>query len=463
VNVVIRPATTMTLAFRAILSGRGWVRWAATAGWLLAAANVVISLLLWGSRGFPELPLVFARGPLGIASLSVLALVFATVGAILASRVQGNAIGWLLLSMGVVVSVLPTVNLRVAEALGVLRPAPSGTVIGAWLASSLAAPLVAGLLILVLLLFPTGHPPSRRWWVAGAVGVGGSLLVALAVALDPRGILWYPALPNPLAPPAALAPFVDALRLVGLGLVLAGLLLGAGSLLVRYRCADCDLQRRLRVVVVAGLVSALTFAPFLANLYGLDGTADGEVLMTIAIGGAALLAVAVAVGVTRYRLLGAEAIIGRSLVYLPLLALSGGLFVASIALFQRLFISVTGNTSDAAVVIATLVVGATFTTVRRAIDGFAERRFKPRPVGHDRTPAAAHGGVDTGAALGAVLDRLERAEARLAELEASSERGRRDGEALVRLPVRSVACGPSVARPRGDRRGRGKPSPTSSG
>jgi hypothetical protein len=398
----------------------------AIAAWVLVTGSVLATLLLWGSRGFPEMPLMFARGAGGILALSLIALVYATVGAILAARVHRSAIGWLLLGIGFAAGLVPLINLQIAEALQVLRPAPAQTLVAAWLFSTLTPPVISALLTLLLLVFPDGRPPSRRWWGVALVGITGSLLVTLSAGLDPRGLLWYPALPNPFAMPSSFAPLVDAGRLAGLFLVLGGLTLAAGALAVRYRCAGAVLRRQIRLIVVAALVAAAAMVPLFVCIYWLPvSDQEGERLLVVASIGAVLVPIAVASAVARHHLFGAEAIITRSLLYVPLVAASGGLFVASIAFFQRLFVSTTGTTSDVAVVIATLIAGATFTTVRRALDGFADRRFKPRPPGAQGTGVDARD-VPTAAVLAAgdapahaeALVRLARMEERLAALEA---------------------------------------------
>ena len=63
--------------------------------------------------------------------------------------------------------------------------------------------------------------------------------------------------------------------------------------------------------------------------------------------------------------------------YIPLTGILGGLYAAGVALFQRLFVAVTGDKSDGAVVITTLVLAGMFTPIKNWLQGFVDRRFKP--------------------------------------------------------------------------------------
>lgn len=50
-------------------------------------------------------------------------------------------------------------------------------------------------------------------------------------------------------------------------------------------------------------------------------------------------------------------------------------YAASISLFQRLFVAVTGERSDAAIVITTLVLATTFTPIKQRLERVAKHQF----------------------------------------------------------------------------------------
>ncbi|HVQ23351.1 MAG TPA: hypothetical protein VMT36_08760, partial [Candidatus Saccharimonadia bacterium] len=73
---------------------------------------------------------------------------------------------------------------------------------------------------------------------------------------------------------------------------------------------------------------------------------------------------AASVAILRYRLYDIETIIGRTLVYGGLTAILAGLYTAAIRLFNSLFSTVTGERSDLALVLTTLVLATTFTPIK---------------------------------------------------------------------------------------------------
>jgi hypothetical protein len=91
---------------------------------------------------------------------------------------------------------------------------------------------------------------------------------------------------------------------------------------------------------------------------------------------------AAGVAVLRYRLYDIDTIINRTLVYGLLTAVLAGLYAASVGLMQRIFQAVTGETSDAAIVLTTLLVVTAFTPAKNALQQLVDRRFKdPRDPG----------------------------------------------------------------------------------
>jgi hypothetical protein len=402
------------------------VRLLAWGPWLAAALFLLTSTAIWAVQGFPILPLSFARGPIGVMALSVAALTFVTVGALLAARMPRNPIGWLLLGIGVMASLVPPVNLLVAQAFDVARPYPPFSIAAAWLLSSLLTPVDLCLLLLVCFLFPDGRPVDRRLWLGvGFACVGASLLAACS-ALDPTGLLWYPALPNPAALPSAYSRAVGAVRLLAIAFLLVAVALASGSILVRYRRADRRLRVQLRWIVVGVVAMGVGVVPFLLARY-LMATSDatGEILVAIGGLGVCCFPLAIAVAIVRTHLYGIDAIISRTLVYIPLMGLLAGMYAASVTLFQRLFISLTGDTSDASFVISSLMLAAVFGPARSALEGHVGRRFKPVGPTHDHdheaTAAKEAGGAPRPATAPdeptAMAQRIAELERRLAAIE----------------------------------------------
>lgn len=87
----------------------------------------------------------------------------------------------------------------------------------------------------------------------------------------------------------------------------------------------------------------------------------------------------VAVAVLRHRMFDIDVIINRTLVYIPLTAILAGLYAASITVSQKLFVSFTGQQSDAAAVLTTLIVVAAFSPAKDRLQAIVDRRFREGP------------------------------------------------------------------------------------
>lgn len=398
-------------------------RAAATLVWLAVVLVQVAALAVWLGRGAPRLPVSFAGGPGAVLAITLGSLLTLSMGAFLARRLPGSLVGWVMMATGIAAAPVLASALMVSDALEVLRPVPALTIGVAWLVSSVSVPVAIGSLAVVLVLFPDGRPSSPRWAVALLVPITGMVLLSVGSAVD-RSLTWYPMLPGPFDDPVMGAGAAAMARFLGFASLVVSVVIAAGSLIDRYRDADERLRCQVRWVVLGGSLAAVTLAPLLVARYLLrpaDGL--GEVLMVIAALGVATFPVTVAIAITRADLFDIDVIIGRTLVYVPLTAILAGMFAALVTLLQRLFVALTGDTSDAVIVISTLVLAATFTPVRQALDGFVERRFRAHgPRASDAGAAATIGTAAEGVgalltALAAQTARLEFLEARLRRLE----------------------------------------------
>lgn len=346
---------------------------------------VLISFMLWIGRDMAPMPVPFGRTLAGVLGLVLSPICYAAVGGVIAAKLPRNPIGWLFLAAGAALGIMLPVNLLVAAAHEAFRPA-SGLVVGAgWLRTILGTPTVLATLVLAALLFPDGRPLPGRWhWVPRGIGLGFGLLV-LGVGTNPVGLLTYPTLPNPLALPASLEWLATGSRLAGLGVLLACVGLALSSIWLRYRHGDDLVRAQLRWIVLAAAMTAATSLPFLVSSYVVRAEdATGEMLAAVSQVGLCSFPVAAAFAISRYRLFDIDAVISRTLVYVPLTALLGGMYTAGIALFQRLFVAVTGQESDIAVVGAILVVASAFTPLRRALEGMVDRRFPAKTAAAQR-------------------------------------------------------------------------------
>ena len=198
----------------------------------------------------------------GGAAFVLLALTFATVGALVARRVPGNRIGWIFLVTGLAnaIQVLTwnyaDVGLHASHR---LAGAPAAAVV-----NTVFGETTAGLLGVALVCFPDGRLPSRRWRPALGCLLAGMALLLIADTLRP-GLYDAPfaAVTNPFGLGSRSA--FKAVDFAGWLLVLAGIAAGAAALVVRLRRAR-DLERRqLKLVLAVGAVAATGAALLMAT------------------------------------------------------------------------------------------------------------------------------------------------------------------------------------------------------
>jgi hypothetical protein len=217
----------------------------------------------------------------------------------------------------------------------------------------------------VLLLTPTGSPPSPRWrWWARTAAAAPVIAVLVAVfgpgVADPP----YPPVASPLAIDALAGPLEVAGALTFLIIVLA-VLVGAGSLVLRFRRARGMERQQLRWVALAAAQAPLVALVILVRR-------DSASLFVGAVGVyLALLSMAIGAAILRYRLYDLDRIISRTLAYgLLTLLLGGGYAVVVLGLGQLL-----GRDSSLVVAAATLAVAAAFQPARGRIQQVVDRRF----------------------------------------------------------------------------------------
>jgi hypothetical protein len=301
----------------------------------------------------------------------------ATVGAVLAGRRPRHPVGWLLLGIAVAVIMLGFCDAYAAY--GLL--AQPGSLPGArWAAIyvDVSWGVLSALLGFVLLLTPTGKPPSPRWrWWAWLVAVASVLSVTLhANPLDPP----YEAVAVPLqfesGPLAAVARLGDII-------VLVGLLVAAGSLVLRFRRARGIERLQLRWVTAAAALAALAAAVILVT-WATIGAAAQPIWELATVAFMAALPLATGASILRYRLYDLDRIISRTLAWTALTILLGLGYAAAVLLLGLLL----PDSSSLAVAGATLAVAAIFQPVRRRVQETVDRRFNRRRYDAARTIAA---------------------------------------------------------------------------
>jgi hypothetical protein len=157
-------------------------------------------------------------------------------------------------------------------------------------------------------------------------------------------------------------------------LLIAAMIGLVASFTVRHRLGDAVMHAQLRWVEFAVVILVLGSVPFILARYVINvGEAMGELSVALAEISSLALPIAAAMAITRRHLFGIDRLINRTLVYASLIGVLGGLYAAVVWLFQRLFVSVTGEVSEAPLFFAVFLIAAAFTPVRKSLDGMVDR------------------------------------------------------------------------------------------
>ncbi len=294
----------------------------------------------------------------------IVAVSFSIIGAIIASRLPANSVGWLFCAA----ACLAAVDHFSAEyALYALLAQPTSLPAGealAWFASW-AWILYSGCIALSLLLFPNGRLPSSRWrwlaWLSVLLTIGG----AVWVAFSPGVIGNLGSIRNPLGI-EGLSNGFKPVQTIMLALLFVAAL---STLVVRLRRAKGIERQQIKwpaftVVLAAGgsvLEESISEA---IGLHWLEWA--GYV-----VGVAALIGFPISIGIAivRYRLYEIDILINRTLVYGSLTVMLALVYLGGVTATQAIFRTFTGQEEQPqlAIVISTLAIAALFNPLRRRI------------------------------------------------------------------------------------------------
>jgi hypothetical protein len=353
-------------------------RWPAGLAWGLAALALLAlaaAVRLAGLMAAADLPGAQGLGPV-VLPIVLATVSAAAVGAVLAGRRPRHPVGWLLL--GVALGVVANVLIESYVKYGLLVR-PGSLPAARLLVGFTYTPAVVWLSCagFVLLLTPTGRLPSPRWRWWARLAAAAPVVAALALAVQP-----HPLAPdyhgNPLAVPALArlaTPVVAAIAVV-----FSSLLVGAGSLVGRFRRARGTERQQLRwLALAAALAAGLLLAGLVAGYLGRDAVVFASLTLCVA-----LLPLATGAAILRYRLYDLDRIISRTVAYGLLTVLLGLAYAAVVLGLGRLL----PQSSSLAVAAATLAVAAAFQPARRRVQAAVDRRFNRRRYDAARTIAA---------------------------------------------------------------------------
>ena len=275
---------------------------------------------------------------------AVIAPSFSTVGAVIVSRSSPkNPIGWLFCAAGLSTGVS---QFSAQYAIYALLAAPESLPAGyaaAWIFSWLPFPQL-GLATFLLLLFPNGRLPSRRWrW-----------FFWLSLLLIPVGTIWQMFAPGPvfylggIYNPLGVEGLPNAFKLIQT-LLLTLISISAASLIVRRLHASGVERQQLKwftyssTLGISGAILTYTLSEATGSVWlGWAGyllTLVGLIGMPISMG----------IAILRYRLYEIDLIINRTLVYASLTGLLVLFYFGSVTALQYLFSLLTGQGNTLAI------------------------------------------------------------------------------------------------------------------
>jgi hypothetical protein len=358
-------------------SAAGWLAWLSVALYVILA---VVSLVLEG-RFVGQASLLDIWIVIAVAGSAV-------IGALIVSKHSRHPIGWMFcvaaLSFGTAFFSREYAILALVVPPGTL---PFGQAM-AWFGFWIDMPGIAVVALFLPLLFPDGHLPSARWRPLAYFAAASVVLAVLTTMVAPATYApGYPSIRNPIGLDQYRAIF-DAIGLALQPLLLVLVVIGGLALFSRVRRADADERQQIKWFAFAGGLVLLSFiieaiARFVPSLTG-----AGDV---VAVLGLTAVPAAVGIAILRNRLYDIDLIINRTVVYVLLTGVLAGVYTGAVALFQRLFVAMTGQGSDLAIVMTLFVVATVFTPVKNTLQEHVDRRIKPAGAlplsGH-------HAGVD---------------------------------------------------------------------
>jgi hypothetical protein len=330
-----------------------WLAWAVCALSLTLTALNFILIALNVSLNTPA----YVFWP----ELTSIAVGYSVIGAIIASRLPNHPIGWICCPIGLIAAVDHFGGEYALYALLALpHPFPGGKAM-LWLQGWFWM-LFIGLIVFLLLLFPTGRLPSSSWrpfaWVS--------------VAVISAGVIWSSAISPDVGFNAPPSPVQLSVLLLG-GVAAASVVVGRrGARGVERQQIKWLLYVGPRFFIASGLHIGFYFFWLAEWSWGLWAS-----YLLVAVGGLSG-PIAIGVAILRYRLYEIDLLINRTLVYGSLTATLVLLYFGGIVVLQKVFVLLTGQQSTFAIVASTLVIAALFNPFRRRIQSVVDRRFYRR-------------------------------------------------------------------------------------
>jgi MFS family permease len=326
----------------------------------------------------------------------VLSLAFPTVGALIASRLPTNPVGWLFCGFGLLRAVQRFAGSYADYALLENLAFPGGRYVAWFSTCAWLAGLALG--VFLMLLFPDGRLPSRRWRIVAWAAIFGAALDVIGFGFMPEYlILTHPYVDNPFPIIGVIGGFTTyelfgASRFFGMTLLLWSTLAALFSPILRLYRTRGNERQQIKWFLFAAVPLTIFLGLIELNLLISTFTHDFmpqtvDILQywhlltpALIVGTLAPIVVPIFtyIAILKYRLYDIDVVINRTLVYGSLTAMLIALYFGGIVVLQRIFVALTGEQSTLAIVASTLLIAALFNPLRRRIQRFIDRRFYRR-------------------------------------------------------------------------------------
>ena len=313
-----------------------------------------------------------------------LCLTFPLVGWTILRHDPSNRLGWVYLAIGFFESlnIMASAYVIIAFRSGTGDAPVAGLL--SWIAISAWVPGFTLFATLGILLFPDGRLPTRRWWPVVALAA-----VALVLSLVPAVASWpYRGLPleqaialNAPPPSDPTLELAFTLQNVGQLVLLAAMIGSVAGMAVRFRRSEGVERQQLKWFTYGALLTVVVLviwtAGFLSDPIG--GAVSGLLV-------GAILPLATAAAILRYRLYDIDRLVSRTIGYAAISGILGFVFVALVLLSQAVIAAVLPEVSRSgtpAIAASTLIVAALFQPVRRRVQAIVDHRFDRAGVDRD--------------------------------------------------------------------------------
>jgi len=335
-----------------------WLAWSLWAMCVVLLALALLldfltdeSVIIPGGRGSPSVAVI----------TGVLSLAYPTVGALIASRLPTNPIGWIFCGAGLLYTEQRLTTAYADYALLENLAFPGGEYV-AWFSGLIdfEGPILAG--VFLMLLFPDGRLLSRRWRIVAWTAVLGAVLTNVYGAFYPEGLGTHPYVMNPFGVVGVIGPFTSYDLFIGSALVGEALLFTTFSaallsLVLRLHRARGEERQQLKWFLYAAVPAGVCFSFVLLQFIVVDSTDVfvmfrtplwkfrelilswdiSEDIYYVAVFALLVVPVFTYIAILRHRLFDIDVVINRTLVYSALSTCVVGIYVLAVGALGALF------------------------------------------------------------------------------------------------------------------------------